>query len=138
MNIPSAWIQLIDSSDILLYEEVDAALKALFEAGEFVEVDGPWWSRDNSRPMRYNVIIKEGGFPAAYLDDLDTISEHLRENEYLLFSEMQRYEYAGLECVSTVIVAKDHVESITSQDTISYLRNRAGAPLIEDADSPDV
>ena len=135
----SSWLQLTDCSDIMLFAEVDEALREIFPDGAVnLDVDGPWWNQDNSRPMRLNVFVTEG-ITVDFTELLDRVSALLRQNEFLLFQEMQRYEHVGGAACSTIIVAKDHVERVSSQGSIDYLRNRAHIPDEPDSGvSPDV
>jgi hypothetical protein len=129
----SSWLQLIDSSEILRFEEVDDAFKRAFKDDETTDVDGPLWNRDQTRPMRFNVFTLAGP-PPDFAEVLDEVAEQLREGEYLVFSQLSRFEYSTVTA-RTIIVTSQTCRWIGSQPHIDHLRKAAGvgeAPASDD------
>jgi hypothetical protein len=128
----SSWLQLIDSSEILRFEEVDNAFKRAFKDDETTDVDGPLWNRDQTRPMRFNVFTLVGP-PPDFVEVLDEVSEQLREGEYLIFSQLSRFEYSTATA-RTIIVTSQICKWISNQPHVDHLKRAAG---IVEAPAPE-
>jgi hypothetical protein len=131
----SSWLQLIDSSEILRFEEVDNAFKRAFKDNEVMDVDGPLWNRDQTRPMRFNVFVLDGP-PPDFVEILDEVSEQMREGEYMIFAQMSRFEFSTA-CARTIIITSQMCRWISSQPHIDQLQKAAGIGMEKPSETLD-
>jgi hypothetical protein len=87
----NTWIQVVDSTSLLNFGDVDIALNNMSRAYGS-EVVGPFWNENNSELMVYHLLSDRIEKSDWVVQSLEVAAEYLEKDEMILFLETFKAE----------------------------------------------
>lgn len=120
----SAFIELVDATEILDAKTVDDLFHQLLRDDPSMVSEGPKWNQDFTVPMEFIIEYRDTAIPD-FAALLDPIGERLMSGEYLIFEEKVRHVYRLDGSMRTILVTHEHVEYIDASAAVADLRMKA-------------